>query len=409
MEPSHAAPLAYAAMPPLLSIDEALALVLEHAQPLGAEMVPIERAARRFLAEDVQALVDLPPFRSSAMDGFALRAADTPGRLPVVARIPAGQPVAAPLRPGAAMGIATGGSVPDGADAVVPLELVDDEGDSITVPASVAEQDNVRAVGSDVRAGDLLLPAGSSLGPAQIGALAAAGLATVRCGRRPRVAILSTGSELRPAGEPLGPGQIYESNAPMIAAALESAGAEVTRLAPVADEPGLHRAALERGLAADVLVSSGGVSVGPHDLVRQVGAELGVEQIFWGVAVKPGKPLAFGRRGATLVFGLPGNPVSALVAIELFVRPAVLAQQGASDPEPAYAVGRLATPLRGSSARDQLVRARSRLEDGETVLEPLSVQESHMIARAAGADVLVLVRRGDRDHSAGDRLPFLRL
>ncbi len=396
-------------MPPLLSIDEALALVLQHARPLGAELVPIERAAGRFLAEDVHARIDLPPFRSSAMDGFALRAADTPGSLPVVARIPAGRPAAAALRAGEAMGIATGGAVPEGADAVVPIELVEDRGDVVEVPASVDASANVRDKGSDLRSGDLLLPSGSRLGPAQIGALAAVGLAEVRCGRRPLVAILSTGSELRRPGVELGPGEIYESNASMIAAALESAGAEVTRLEPVADEPGLHRAALERGLEADVLVSSGGVSVGPHDLVREIGAELGIDQVFWGVAVKPGKPLAFGRRGDTLVFGLPGNPVSALVAVELFVRPAVLARQGASEPAPAYLTGTLVAPLRASTARDQLVRARSRIEGGEVVLEPLSGQESHMIARAAGADVLVLVRRGERDLVAGDRLPFLRL
>ena len=395
-------------MPPLLSIDEALAVVLEHARPLGAEPVPIERAVGRFLAEDVRARVDLPPFRSSAMDGFALRAADTPGSLPVVARIPAGRPAAAALRAGEAMGIATGGAVPDGADAVVPIELVEDRGDVVEVPASVDASANVRDKGSDLRSGDLLLSSGSRLGPAQIGALAAVGLAEVRCGRRPQVAILSTGSELRRPGVELGPGEIYESNASMIAAALESV-AEVTRLEPVADEPGLHRASLERGLEADVLVSSGGVSVGPHDLVREIGAELGVDQVFWGVAVKPGKPLAFGRRGETLVFGLPGNPVSALVAVELFVRPAVLARQGASEPAPAYLTGTLAAPLRASTARDQLVRARSRIEDGEVVLEPLSGQESHMIARAAGADALVLLRRGERDPAPGDRLPFLRL
>ena len=195
----------------------------------------------------------------------------------------------------------------------------------------------------------------------------------------------------------------------MIAAALESAGAEVTRLEPVADEPGLHRAALERGLEADVLVSSGGVSVGPHDLVREIGAELGIDQVFWGVAVKPGKPLAFGRRGDTLVFGLPGNPVSALVAVELFVRPAVLARQGASEPAPRTSRGRWLRRCVRARPADQLVRARSRIEGGEVVLEPLSGQESHMIARAAGADVLVLVRRGERDLVAGDRLPFLRL
>ncbi|MGI9112789.1 MAG: molybdopterin molybdotransferase MoeA [Gaiellaceae bacterium] len=396
-------------MPALLTIDEALTLVLRYALPLEVEAVPIEQAAGRVPADDVHSLVSLPPFRSSAMDGFAVRVADTPGRLRVVDRIRAGRPAKRVLAAGEAMGIATGGSVPGGADGVVPIERVEDGGAEVLVGAPVSEMDNIRAVGSDVGAGELLLSAGIVLGPAQIGALAAAGVAEVRCARRPRVAVLSTGTELRPPGSALEPGQIYESNAPMLAAALGSSGAVVTLLAAVTDDPDAHRAALARGLEADVLVSSGGVSVGPHDLVRRIAAELGVEEIFWGVAVKPGKPVAFGVRGRTLVFGLPGNPVSALVAAELFVRPALRALQGASTPEPAYAIGRLSAPLRASAARDQLVRARSRLEAGEVVLEPLSGQESHMIARSAAADTLVLVSRGDREHVAGDRIPFLRL
>ena len=396
-------------MAALLTIDEALARVLEHTQPLPAEDVPVAQAAGRVLAEDVRALVDLPPFRSSAMDGFAIRAGDAPGRLPVVERIPAGLPSPRPLGPGEAMGIATGGTVPENADAVVPIERVVDHGGEVEIPTSVVEHDNVRPVGGDVRAGDLLLAGGTVVGAAQVGALAAAGLATVECGRRPRVAVLSTGSELRAPGEALGPGQIYESNGPMIASALAASGAVVERLEPVRDDPETHREALERGLAADVLVSSGGVSVGPHDLVRSVGAELGIRPVFWGVAVKPGKPLAFGVRGGTLVFGLPGNPVSALVAVELFVRPALRALQGASECGPGYAAGTLSAPLRANEDRDQLVRARSRLVDGEVLLDPLSGQESHMIARAAAADALVLVRRGARDLEAGARAPYLPL
>ena len=397
------------AMAALLTIDEALARVLEHAHPLPAEEVPVAQAAGRVLAGDARALVDLPPFRSSAMDGFAIRAAGAPGRLPVAERIPAGRPATRPLGPGEAMGIATGGMVPEGADAVVPIERVVDHGDEVEIPDTVGEQDNVRPIGGDVRAGDLVLAAGTVLGAAQVGALAAAGLATVGCAHRPRVVVLSTGSELRAPGEPLGPGQIYESNGPMIASALAAAGAVVERLEPVRDELDAHREALERGLAAHVLVSSGGVSVGPHDLVRSVGAELGVRAVFWGVAVKPGKPLAFGVRDSTLVFGLPGNPVSALVAVELFVRPALLALQGATDCGPSFASGTLTAPLRANEDRDQLVRARSRVVDGEVLLEPLSGQESHMIARAAAADALVLVRRGPRGLEAGDRAPYLRL
>ena len=229
------------------------------------------------------------------------------------------------------------------------------------------------------------------------------------CARRPTVVVLSTGTELRAPGDVLGPGQIYESNGPMLAAAFEAAGAIVERIGPITDDEASHRSALERGLAADVLVSSGGVSVGPHDLVRRILAELGVEEDFWGVAVRPGKPLAFGSRDATLVFGLPGNPVSSLVAVELFVRPALLALQGAARPGPRYQSGRLASALRRNAARDELVRARTREEAGEAVLEPVTGQESHMIARAAGADALALVRAGEGELPAGTRVPYLRL
>ena len=396
-------------MPPLLSIDAALARVLARARPLNAERVPVAAAAGRVLAEDVAARVDLPPFASSAMDGFAVRAADLPGRLLVVFRIAAGLPADRPLAPGEAMEISTGGAVPEGADAVVPVENVVVTGNDVEIPDPVTSGAHVRPAGGDVRAGDALLEAGTVLGAAQVGALAAAGVADVLCARRPTVVVLSTGTELRAPGAELRPGQIYESNGPMLAAAFEAAGATVERIGPIPDDEESHRGALERGLAADVLVSSGGVSVGPHDLVRRILAELGVEEDFWGVAVRPGKPLAFGSRGVTLVFGLPGNPVSALVAVELFVRPALLALQGAARPGPRYESAPLASALRRNAARDELVRARTRDEAGEAVLEPLTGQESHMIARAAAADALVLVPAGEGELSAGERVRYLRL
>ena len=396
-------------MPALLSIEEALARVLARVRPLGPEAVSVAAAAGRFAAGDVTARVDLPPFAASAMDGYALRSAETPGSLPVVFRVAAGRPAERALRSGEAMAIATGGAVPEGADAVVPLEVVVEHDNNITVPAPVDPGANVRPAGGDVRAGDVLLPAGSRLGVAQLGALAAVGIAEVTVGRRPRVAVLSTGTELRPPGETLGPGQIYESNAPMLAAAFAAAGAEVERLGPVADDEEEHRAALAHGLAADVLVSSGGVSVGPHDLVRRILHELGVVEDFWGVAVRPGKPLAFGARGDTLVFGLPGNPVSALVAVELFVRPALLALQGAVDPGPAYELARLASPLRRNPARAELARARTTRGEEGTLLEPASGQESHMIARAAAADALVLVPPGEGELAPGASVRYLRL
>jgi molybdopterin molybdotransferase len=307
------------------------------------------------------------------------------------------------------MEISTGGVVPDGADAVVPVEYVVHHDNSIEVAGAVQAGAHVRPRGGDVSAGDVVVGAGVQLGPAQLGALAAAGVASVPCVRRPRVAILSTGSELARPGDELGPGQVYEANGLMLAAALAAVGAEIEQLPAVADDEATHREALERGLAADVLVTSGGVSVGPHDLVRRIEAELGVEELFWRVSIKPGKPVSFGVRGETLVFGLPGNPVSSLVGCELFVKPALRALQGVPDPLPRLEPGLLGAALRRNSGRDEFVRARSRRDGGGAVLDPLSGQESHMIVHAAAADALVHVPRGDGELAAGSTVSWLRL
>jgi molybdopterin molybdotransferase len=344
------------------------------------------------------------------MDGFAVRAADTPGELPVVFRIAAGRPAPRSLGPGEAMAVATGGVVPEGADAVIPIEYVVEHDNSVEIPDRAEAGANVRPRGGDLRAGDTVVGAGTRLGPAHLGALAAAGVVTVACGAQPRAAVLATGTELRRPGEPLGPGEVYEANGLILAAQLRSAGARVERLAAVADDEEAHREAIAAGLEHDVLVTSGGVSVGPHDLVRLVERELGVEEVLWRVAVKPGKPVSFGVRDSTLVFGLPGNPVSSLVGFELFVRPAVLALQGHAEPLPSFEPGRLADAVRRSSDREQLVRARTSAGDGEAVeLQPLSGQESHMIARAAAADALVLVPRGEGELPAGAQVRYLRL
>ena len=263
--------------------------------------------------------------------------------------------------------------------------------------------------GRDVSAGAVVAAGGIRLGPAQIGALAAAGVAEVVCARRPRVAVLATGTELRGPGSALAPGEVYEANGVMLAAQLATAGAEVTRLDSVADDEDAHRRALETGLGFDVLVTSGGVSVGPHDLVRRIEAELGVEEVFWRVAVRPGKPVSFGVRGETLVFGLPGNPVSTLVGCELFVRPAVLALQGAADPGPRFSAGRLAETVSRNPGRDDLMRARTEVTDDGIVLSPVTGQESHMIVRAAEADALVLVPRGEGELAAGESVRYLPL
>jgi len=393
----------------LVSLEEALAAVLSRARALDSEHVPLEAALDRVLAEPAWAAVDLPPFAASAMDGYAVRAEETPGKFPVEFRIAAGTPAAGPLTPGKAMAIATGGAVPDGADAVVPIEHVEEKDGTLTVPAAVEHGANVRPRGGDVAKGLEIAPAGIRIGPAQIGALGAAGLDAVSCGRRPRVAVVTTGSELREPGSTLGPGEIYESNGAMLAAQLVAAGAEVGPRRSVADDEEAHREAIEHGLTLDVLVTSGGVSVGPHDLVRRVEEELGVKEVFWGVAVKPGKPVSFGVRGKTLVFGLPGNPVSSLVACVLFVLPAVEAMQGASDPGPRLEWGRLAGPVRRDPHRDVFLRALAKTSKDGVELAPMSGQDSHMIARAAGANALALARRGEGLCAAGSRIEYLRL
>ena len=393
----------------LLSVDEALAAVLARARPLPTETVRIGRAAGRVLAEAARSAVDLPPFPSSAMDGFAVRSEDTPGRLRITERVAAGRPAPRRLGAGEAFGIATGGVVPDGADAVCPIERVAVDGGEVEVPEGVAPGTNVRPRGGDTVAGATVVEAGTRLGPAQIGALAAAGVAEVSSTLRPRVAVLTTGTELRRPGATLELGEIYESNGPMLAALISSVGADVDSLEPVADDEAAHRHSIELGLDHDVLVTSGGVSVGPHDLVRRTLESLGVEEVFWGVSVKPGKPLSFGTRGNALVFGLPGNPVSSLVCCLLFVLPALRRLQGEREPGPLFERGRLARPLRRDGRRDELVRARLSLDGDGAVLDPVSGQESHMIVRAAEANALVFCPQGSGELPAGTTVRYLKL
>jgi molybdopterin molybdotransferase len=393
----------------LWSIEAALDQVLAHVRPLVTEEVGLADARGRVLADDALAAIDLPRFPSSAMDGFAVRSADTPATLPVVGRIAAGRPADRPLAEGEAMGISTGGVVPEGADAVVPIELVRDEGESVVVPQAAPGGANVRPRGGDARAGDVVVPAGAALTPPRLAALASTGVVTLRCARRPRVAIVSTGTELRPPGEQLREGEIYESNGLMLAALLEETGALVAPPQHVEDDRAAHEEALARGLEADVLVTSGGVSVGPHDLVRDTLARLGVEEVFWGVAMRPGKPLSFGTRGEALVFGLPGNPVSSLVGALLFLLPSIRALQGHRRPGPPFALGVLGEPASRRPSRDEFQRASLERTGDGAILRPLSGQESHMIARTAGADALVHIPRGAGDLAAGSAVRYLLL
>ena len=396
-------------MASLLTLEEAQELVLERVRPLDTEPVPIGAAIRRVTAQDVQARVDLPPFASSAMDGFAVRSADLPGTLRIVGEAAAGRPYEERLEPGCAVAISTGAVVPADADAVVPVERVVQSANTVEISEAARAGAHVRGRGGDVASGEVVMRAGTMLTPARLAAVAAAGVATVECRRRPRVGILATGSELVAPGEPLRAGQIYETNGLMLDASLSAAGADTVTEPSAADDETVLREALERGLACDVLVTSGGVSVGEHDLVRAVERELGVEEVFWRVSIKPGKPVSFGVRGDTLVFGLPGNPVSALVGCELFVKPALRGLQGVAEPLPRFETGRLTIGLRRNAERDEFVRARVRTDANEVVLEPIVGQESHMIVRSSAADALVHVPRGNGELAAGTAARWLRL
>lgn len=392
----------------LLPIEEAFALIAARVVALPAEDVALEQAFGRFLSGPLAAPLGLPPFTNSAMDGFALRSADTPGTLAVIGESAAGSPFRGRVGPGQAVMISTGGMVPEGADAVAQVEIVTRsvDGARITLEQSVALDEAVRHAGTDVARGQQVLAPGTRIGPAQIGAAAALGLQALRCGSVPRVAVLSTGSELRPLGRPLEPGQIYDSNSPMLEALARSAGVRVTRISAVADSMQAHREALALALEHDVVISSGGVSVGPHDLVRSVGATLGIEDVFWRVALRPGKPVSFGVRDRTLVFGLPGNPVSTLVGFELFVRPALYGLQGAQRIRPAFVTGVLAVAVKRHPRRDELIRVKL-TADGS--LEPLAHQQSYQIAAAAGADGLARIPLGEGTLPAGAQVELLLL
>lgn len=394
-----------------LALDQAFTRIAARVAPLPAEDVPLAHALGRFLAGPLLAALELPPFTNSAMDGFALRSADTPGRLRVIGESAAGSPFTGTVEPGQAVTISTGAMLPVGADAVAQIEIATRSTDAagnamIAVERAVAPDEAIRHAGSDVARDAQVLEAGTRIGPAQIGAAAALGLQELRCGARPRVAALSTGSELRALGESLGTGQIYDSNSPMLEALARSAGAVVTRISAVADTERAHRDALERALEHDVVISSGGVSVGPHDLVRTVGRELGVEEVFWRVALRPGKPVSFGIRDRTLVYGLPGNPVSALVGFELFVRPALYGLQGAMRIRPAFVRAVLAAAVKRHPSRDEMVRARL-TPDGK--VDPLPHQQSHQIAMAARAAGLARIPAGDGTLAAGTEVELLLL
>jgi molybdopterin molybdotransferase len=394
---------------PLLRPAEALRLILEHTPALESERLAVSPdLAGRVLTADVHAVVSLPPFATSAMDGYVVRAADlAAGPLPIAFRLGAGDRPRE-LPPGAAAGIATGAPLPGGGDAVVPVEDAREE-DGALVAEPPRAGAHIRPEGGDIRAGAVVALAGRQLNAATLAAIQAAGVAQVDVARRPRVAALATGSELVSVGRALEPGQIYESNLTAIVAQARDAGADVTAAEIVVDDRDATEAAFARALAgADVVVSSGGVSVGPHDHVKPVMAALGVREVFWRLAHKPGKPLWFGvAPGGALVFGLPGNPVSSLICFQLFLRPALATMQHGHTPP--RAVARLAESIPRLRVRDHAVRCRLAPSPDGMLLHPAGPQDSHMIVHAAGADAIALIDAGDGDAPAGQLVEYLLL
>jgi molybdopterin molybdotransferase len=392
----------------LIAIAEARRLVLEAVRPLPAEEVALTEALGRVLAEDVASQISVPPFDSSAMDGYAVIAGE-PAELDVVAESRAGHPASAIVSQGKAIAISTGAELPEGATAVVPVEHTEQVDGRVSVPAAETGA-NIRRSGEDIAAGEVVLRAGDRLGPAEVGVAASVGRAALRCARRPRVALLVTGDELTEPGQPLAPGGIYSSNGYALSAQVERAGAELVVRERVPDSAEATRAALGAALeAADVVVVSGGVSVGPHDHVKGALAALGAQERFWGIRLRPGKPVWFGtREGAgaaeALAFGLPGNPVSAMVTFQLFVRPALAALQGA-DPSATRTTALLDRPIPRNKRREQAVRVRLTAGERSWLASPTKdAQGSHVLTSMLGADALALIAPGDGEAPKGERV-----
>ncbi|WP_250282146.1 MULTISPECIES: molybdotransferase-like divisome protein Glp [unclassified Frankia] len=400
------------------SVDAHLADILAAVGPLPARPLPLGAAHGCVLAADLHAATALPGFDNSAMDGYALYAADVAGAgpdhpvtLPVTGDIPAAPGTPAPVAPGTAARIMTGAPLPPGADTVVQVEWTDGRMDRVTVARAPVPGQNIRRAGEDVAVGDLVLPAGRLLGAAQIGLLAALNVAAPTVHPRPRVAVLSTGSELVEAGGTPGPGQIVDSNSHAVAAAAREAGARVRRFAGVPDSPDAFAALLDDVRTdADAVITTGGVSVGAFDVVKQVLAAAGTVR-FERLAMRPGMPQGFGVLDGVPVFTLPGNPVSALVSFELFVRPALRRMRGLASVHRPTLVVTTAQPVRAAAGRRSYLRVR--LADGGAGRPPVAHlaggQGAHQMSALAAADALLIVPADGGELPAGRELTALLL
>lgn len=396
---------------PPLGVADARSAILERVQPLSSvEIQHLATALGRVLAADVISPLDVPAHDNSAMDGYALRAADLSAggesRLQVAGTALAGKPHAGELGSGQAIRIMTGAVVPTGADTIVMQEVVRREGELLFVPPGQQAGQNVRRRGEDLAAGSVALPAGRLLGPAELGLAASLGLGELSVRRRPRVAVFSTGDEIASIGTPLGAGQIYDSNRYTLHGMLTRLGCEIVDLGVVADRPGELEAAFGHAAAtADAIVTSGGVSVGDADFVRDIMARLG-EVAFWRISMKPGRPMAFGRLGTALLFGLPGNPVATMVAFYQFVQPALLKLMGVSPlPEPQLfeAVSREA--IRKPAGRTEFLRGRLSRVDGRLSVSLTGAQGSGILRSMSEADCFILLDEARGDVQAGETVP----
>jgi molybdopterin molybdotransferase len=399
----------------MLSVLEAQRLVLQHARPLPPATVPLSPAALGLvLAEDVASDLDMPPWDKALMDGYALRADDLPdgrGTLRVIEEVTAGQTPQLPLGPGEATRIMTGAPMPQGADAVVMVEstraTADRRVEIADRPARSGQ--NMMARGLEMRRGETVLTAGTRLRPQELGVLATVGRTAARVYPAPQVAVLSTGDEVVEAPAVPGPGQIRNGNGPMLLAQVARAGAVPRYLGIAPDRADRLSPLVTAGLQANVLVLSGGVSAGKRDLVPGVLEELGVTAHFHKVAMKPGKPVFFGSRGATLVFGLPGNPVSALVCFELFVRPALRVLRGRADPGPDMIRAALAEDFAHRSDRPTYYPARLEpAEDGWQV-RPVPWKGSPDLRGLLRANAFALFPAGEQQYRRGERLDVLQV
>ena len=378
--------------------------MLDAVSALPSEGVAIDDALGRVLADDLVAAGDVPPFACSAMDGYAVIAGGSGRRLAVVGESRAGALSRQRIGEGEALRISTGAGVPEGATAVIPQEQIQSAGEqAIECRASIAPGENIRGPGEDMRTGATVLRAGTRLGAVDVGAAAAAGAGKLRVARRPRVTVLCTGDELRAPGEPLAPGEIHNSNAPMLTGLAAGAGGLTAPAARLPDD----REATEAGISAalqssEVVIISGGVSVGPHDHVKPALSALGVNEVFWSVALAPGKPTWFGiGDGRVLVFGLPGNPVSAVVTFSLFVAPALAALQGTTAPAPPFPRAVLGAGVRRNPRREQAIRARLQFGTGAPVAFPNGAQGSHILTSLVGADALAMIPAGEGELASG--------